>query len=276
MVVQKAMVKPGEMLYRLANLNRLGLSRHLRIRAAVGAIRQMVETKSEAIPRPELSGRVWFISPVLNEETRTVKVLLNINNTERKLKPGMYVSAVIRAELLANGKPAPTGVEGQWSCPMHPLVVLPQAGECPVCKMTLVQIPGTPASAKPDGDQLLLSVPVTAVLDSGVRKLVYVEKPKGQFSPVEIVTGPRTDDSYPVLSGLSEGDMVAVRGSFLLDSQFQIRGLPSLFYKEGQAPSPGINMGAPLRRQCHPLVARSLNRRNINTELWLTPSYAGV
>jgi Cu(I)/Ag(I) efflux system membrane fusion protein len=244
MVVQKQMVKPGEMLYRLANLEAVWVYLDI-YESELPWVQygQMVETKSEAIPGQTFSGRVWFISPVLNEETRTVKVLLNINNTERKLKPGMFVSAVIRAELRSDGKPAPTGVEGQWSCPMHPLVVLPQAGQCPVCKMTLVQIPGTPASAKPEGDQLLLAVPVTAVLDSGVRKLVYVEKAKGQFSPVEIVAGPRTDDSYPVLSGLNEGDMVAVRGSFLLDSQFQIRGLPSLFYKEGQAAVAGHQHG---------------------------------
>ncbi|MBX3732870.1 MAG: efflux RND transporter periplasmic adaptor subunit [Verrucomicrobiae bacterium] len=243
MVVQKAMVKPGEMLYRLANLESVWVYLDI-YESELPWIQygQMVETKSEAIPGQSFSGRVWFISPVLNEETRTVKVLLNINNTGRTLKPGMYVSAVIRAELVADGKPAPTGVEGQWSCPMHPLVVLPQGGECPVCRMQLVQIPGVPASARLEGDQLL-SVPVSAVLDSGVRKLVYVEKPKGQFSPVEIVTGPRTDDSYPVLSGLSEGDMVAVRGSFLLDSQSQIRGLPSLFYKEGQAAVAGHQHG---------------------------------
>ena len=126
---------------------------------------------------------------------------------------------------------------------MHPLVLQLEGGQCPVCKMTLVQIPGTPASARPEGDQLLLAVPVTAVLDSGVRKLVYVEKSKGQFAPVEIVTGPRTDDSYPVLSGLSEGDKVVTRGNFLLDSQFQIRGLPSLFYKEGQAVVAGHQHG---------------------------------
>jgi len=236
MVVQKAMVKAGEMLYRLANLDSVWVYLDI-YESELPWVQygQMVETKSEAIPGQTFSGRVWFISPVLNEETRTVKVLLNINNTERKLKPGMYVSAMIRAELQSDGNPAPTGVEGHWSCSMHPLVVLPQSGECPTCTMKLVQIPGTLASAKPEGEPLLLAVPVTAVLDSGVRKLVYVEKIKGQFSPVEIVTGPRTDDSYPVLSGLSEGDRVAVRGSFLLDSQFQIRGLPSLFYKEGQA-----------------------------------------
>ena len=244
MVVQKQMVKPGEMLYRLANLESVWVYLDI-YESELPWVQygQMVETKSEAVPGQSFSGRVWFISPVLNEETRTVKVLLNINNTERKLKPGMFVSAVIRAELRADGKPAPTGVEGQWSCPMHPLVVLPRAGECPVCKMKLVQIPGTPASAKPEGDQLLLAVPVTAVLDSGVRKLVYVEKSKGQFAPVEIVTGPRTDDSYPVLSGLNEGDKVVTRGNFLLDSQFQIRGLPSLFYREGQAGAAGHQHG---------------------------------
>lgn len=244
MVVEKAMVKPGEMLYRLANLESVWIYLDIyEYELPWVQYGQMVEIKSEAIPGQSFSGRVWFISPVLNEETRTVKVLLNINNTEHKLKPGMYVSAVIRAELLSDGKPAPTGVEGQWSCPMHPLVLKAEAGECPVCKMELVQIPGTPAGAKPAGEQLVLAVPVTAVLDSGVRKLVYVEKSKGQFVPVEIVTGPRTDDSYLVLSGLNEGDKVVTRGNFLLDSQFQIRGLPSLFYKEGQAAVAGHQHG---------------------------------
>jgi Cu(I)/Ag(I) efflux system membrane fusion protein len=244
MVVQKAMVKPGDMLYRLANLESVWVYLDIyEYELPWVQFGQMVETKSEAVPGQSFTGRVWFISPVLNEETRTVKVLLNISNAGQKLKPGMFVSAVIRAELLGDGKPAPTGVEGQWSCPMHPLVLQPQAGQCPVCKMALVQIPGAPASAKPEGDQLVLAVPVTAVLDSGVRKLVYVEKSKGQFAPVEIVTGPRTDDSYPVLSGLSEGDKVVTRGNFLLDSQFQIRGLPSLFYKEGQASAAGHQHG---------------------------------
>lgn len=235
-VVEQAMVKPGDMLYRLANLESVWVYLDVyEYELPWVQYGQMVEIQSEALPGESFSGRVWFISPVLDEETRTVKVLININNTARKLKPGMYVSAVIRAGLLADGKSAPTGVEGQWTCPMHPLVAQPHGGECPVCKMELVQIPGTPARPQPESEQLLLAVPVTAVLDSGVRKLVYVEKSPGRFSPIEIVTGPRTDDSYPVLSGLSEGDKVVTRGSFLLDSQSQIRGLPSLFYEEGRA-----------------------------------------
>ena len=243
MVVQKAMVKPGEVLYRLANLESVWVYLDL-YESELPWVQygQMVEIKSEAIPDATFSGRVWFISPVLNEESRTIKVLLNIDNAEHKLKPGMYVSAVIRAEILANGKAAATGVEGQWSCPMHPLILKAEAGPCPVCKMDLVQIPGE-KPAKPQDDPLPLSVPVTAVLDSGIRKLVYVEKSKGRYVPVEIEIGPRTDDAYPVLSGLKEGDLVVTRGNFLLDSQFQIRGLPSLFHKEGQAAATGHQHG---------------------------------
>ena len=63
------------------------------------------------------------------------------------------------------------------------------------------------------------------------------------WKPWEHSTGPRTDDTYPVLSGLNEGDKVAVRGTFLLDSQSQIRGLPSLFYKEGQTAVSGHQHG---------------------------------
>jgi Cu(I)/Ag(I) efflux system membrane fusion protein len=236
MVVQNTMVKPGEMLYRLANFDSVWVYLDLyEYELPWLQYGQKVEARAEAMPGEVFSGRIWFINPVLDEPTRTVKVLLNLDNTARKLKPGMYVSAVIRAELLGNGKPAPTGIEGQWICPMHPLVVRPAGGECPVCGMPLVRIPGTPAGETREDDRGLLAVPVTAVLDSGVRKLVYVEKGPGLFAPVEIVTGPRTDDAYPVLEGLSEGDKVVTRGGFLLDSQFQIRGLPSLFYKEGQA-----------------------------------------
>ena len=60
---------------------------------------------------------------------------------------------------------------------------------------------------------------------------------------MEAKLGPRAGDFYPVLAGLKEGDKVAVRGNFLLDSQFQIQGLPSLFYAKGQAPAAGHQHG---------------------------------
>jgi Cu(I)/Ag(I) efflux system membrane fusion protein len=235
MVVERSAVKPGEVLYRLANLETVWVYLDIyEYELPWVQYGQTVDIKSEAIPGQSFTGRIGFINPVLNENTRTVKVLVSVGNTQRRLKPGMFVSAVISAELLADGTPAPTGVEGLWTCPTHPFVFQTEGGQCPSGKAALVQIPGMPARATREGNQLPLAVPVTAVLDSGVRKLVYIEKAKGQFAPVEIVVGPRTDDAYLVLSGLSEGDNVVTRGNFLLDSQFQIRGLPSLFYKEGQ------------------------------------------
>jgi membrane fusion protein, copper/silver efflux system len=81
------------------------------------------------------------------------------------------------------------------------------------------------------------------VLDSGVRKLVYVEREKGTFAAVEVTLGPRAGEFFPVLKGLSEGDLVAIRGNFLLDSQFQVSGRPSLFYREGQVGAVGHQHG---------------------------------
>jgi len=121
-----------------------------------------------------------------------------------------------------------------------------QAGACPRCGMDLVVIPG--GKTKPtDAELNVLAVPIAAVLDSGTRKLVYVEHAQGEFMPMEVKLGPRAGDFYPVLAGLKEGEKVAVRGNFLIDSQFQIQGLPSLFYAKGQAPAAGHQQhgGAP-------------------------------
>jgi membrane fusion protein, copper/silver efflux system len=67
----------------------------------------------------------------------------------------------------------------------------------------------------PDG----LSIPADAVLDSGLRKIVYVETSDGIFEqrPVEIAGA--FGDHVVVAGGISEGDRVVVAGNFLLDSE---------------------------------------------------------
>jgi Cu(I)/Ag(I) efflux system membrane fusion protein len=237
MVVQNSMVKPGDMLYRLAKLDSVWLYLDV-YEYELGLVRygQVATATTESYPGETFSGRVWFISPTLDEETRTVKVIVALPNEGRKLKPGMFVSAVIEAPLLADGAAAPSGVEGRWTCGMHPQVLREVAGSCPVCGMALVQIPGQPQAA-PSAE--VLAVPLSAVLDSGTRELVHVQTGASVYRPAEVKLGPRAGDFYPVLDGLQEGDRVVVRGNFLLDSQFQIAGLPSLFYAERQAPAAG-------------------------------------
>ncbi len=245
MAVQQAMVKSGEMLYQLANLESVWVYLDI-YESELGWVQQgqSATIQAEAYPAEVFNGRIWFINPVLTEESRTVKVLVNIANPDEKLKPGMFVSATIRVPVLADGRPAPTGLGGQFTCPMHPQVLAPKAGECPHCSMALTVIPGSPG--KPAETELsVLALPGSAVLDGGVRKLVYVERSRGEFIPVEVTLGARAGDFYPLLGGLKEGDRVAVRGNFLLDSQFQIQGLPSLFYADGQAPAAGHQHGDP-------------------------------
>ena len=239
LVVQKSAVKAGDVLYRLANLDSVWVYLDI-YEYELPWVRygQTVEITSDAFAET-LSGRVWFINPTVSDESRTIKVIVNIPNPEKKLKPGMFVSATLRAKLLANGEAAPTGVEGKWTCPMHAQLLLPTGGPCPLCQMPLVQIPGPTNEVSPD-DELVLSVPTTAILDSGTRRIAYVERTPGEFAAVEVKVGPRAGDFYPVLDGLKEGDRVAARGNFLLDSQFQIRGLPSLFN-----PGDGANAATP-------------------------------
>lgn len=236
MVVEGSFVNKGDVLYRVANLDSVWVNLDI-YEYEIGWVQygQQVEFSAEAYPGHVFKGIVTFISPILNDETRTVKVRINISNVDRKLKPGMYVTATIRVPVLTDGKPAPTGLEGKYTCPMHPEVIEDKAGKCSICGMALEQLPGSPMTVK-DVQRQVLAVPISAVLDSGLKKLVYVEKSRGQFAAVEVELGPRAGDFYSVRKGLNAGDRVAVRGSFLLDSQYQIEGKQSLFGTGGPLP----------------------------------------
>ena len=90
----------------------------------------------------------------------------------------------------------------------------------------------------------VLAIRASAVLDTGRRKIAYRQNKDGAFELIEVKLGPRADGMddkeqrtsyYPVLGGLQAGDRVVMRGGFLLDSQRQIDGMPSLLYPEGQS-----------------------------------------
>ncbi|MBI5579515.1 MAG: efflux RND transporter periplasmic adaptor subunit [Deltaproteobacteria bacterium] len=73
-----------------------------------------------------------------------------------------------------------------------------------------------------------LAVPDAAVIDTGTRNIVYVDKGEGNFEPREVVTGLRADKMVEVLQGLKEGDRVASSANFLIDSEAQLRGVVPL------------------------------------------------
>ena len=68
-----------------------------------------------------------------------------------------------------------------------------------------------------------IMVPRDAVMDTGVRKVVFVQKEEGTFEPRDIQTGWETDEGCEVLSGLKEGERIVVSGNFLLDSESRVQ-----------------------------------------------------
>jgi RND family efflux transporter MFP subunit len=77
--------------------------------------------------------------------------------------------------------------------------------------------------AAPAGHDVL-AIPHSAVLDTGMRKFVYVAKGNGEFEGRQVQLGPAGTDYYPVLAGLKEGERIVSQGSFLIDSQTRITG----------------------------------------------------
>jgi Cu(I)/Ag(I) efflux system membrane fusion protein len=67
-------------------------------------------------------------------------------------------------------------------------------------------------------------VPDDAVIDSGLRQIVFVEREPGVFEPREVRLGVRGEGRAVVLSGVAEGERVATHANFLLDSESKLRG----------------------------------------------------
>jgi Cu(I)/Ag(I) efflux system membrane fusion protein len=68
-----------------------------------------------------------------------------------------------------------------------------------------------------------IAVPVDAVIDSGLRKTIYVETPESYFVPRQVETGWRLGDNVEIISGLAAGERIVVAGNFLLDSESRMR-----------------------------------------------------
>ena len=95
------------------------------------------------------------------------------------------------------------------------------------------------ASIKVPLEQTLV-VPVTAVMDTGQRQVVWVEVKPGVFEPRDVKVGTRVDDRVQIISGLLRGDSVAVSGGYLIDSESQLKGgggsMPGMKMEEKGAP----------------------------------------
>ncbi|MEK7484587.1 MAG: efflux RND transporter periplasmic adaptor subunit [Planctomycetota bacterium] len=195
---------------------------------------QNVEFLTEAYPGEAFSGRITFIDPILKEMTRTIKVRISVSNLDEKLKPGMFVRAVVRVPLSRDGKAIDNTIKEGWLCPMHHEQISENEKSCGICGMPMVRIqevyPSVPQSSIPP-----LVIPSTAPLLTGKRAVVYVKVPKREttFECRQIILGARAGDYYLVRAGLQEGEEVVVHGNFKIDSSLQILAKTSMMNDSG-------------------------------------------
>ncbi|HJV70109.1 efflux RND transporter periplasmic adaptor subunit [Ideonella sp.] len=83
----------------------------------------------------------------------------------------------------------------------------------------------------------VLTVPDSAVIDSGTRQLVLVRAGEGRFEPREVRLGQRGDGVVEVLSGVREGEPVVVAANFLIDAESNLRAAVGGFGAAASAPA---------------------------------------
>lgn len=117
-------------------------------------------------PGKIFKGKISYVYPEIELETRTAKARIETENPGQKFKPGMFANIVIKKNI--------------------------------------------PES---------ISVPEDSVIDTGLRKIVFVKSGATQFEPREIKIGPRMENTFVVLSGLKEGEEVVTSAHFLIDAE---------------------------------------------------------
>ena len=161
----------GQSFYDLVNLSSVWVEMDVYENdAGLIKIGQEVDIEFIAHKGEKWTTNVDFISPILDENTRTLKIRATLNNKEGKLKPGMVGEIHIAVD---------------------------SVGE-------------------------VLVVPNSAIIDTGKREIVWVQKGSNNYEATEIQTGIVGEQFTEVKFGLDRGDLVVVKGNFLLDAQSKI------------------------------------------------------
>jgi membrane fusion protein, copper/silver efflux system len=83
-----------------------------------------------------------------------------------------------------------------------------------------------------------VSIPDDAVIDSGLRQVVFVEREPGVFEPRTVTVGLRGEGKALIVSGIAEGERVVTHATFLLDSESRLRAAIANAAPPPSAPPP--------------------------------------
>jgi RND family efflux transporter MFP subunit len=170
-VLKGKYVMPGENLYKLADISNIWILADIYENdLPLISIGQEASIELPYIPGEKFSGKITYIYPYLENETRTVKVRIELPNRDFKLKPDMFGNIIVNVEIGRR-----------------------------------------------------LTVHEDAVIYTGERKIVFVDRGEGLFEPREVKLGLKTGDYYEVLNGLREGERVVTSANFLIDSESKLK-----------------------------------------------------
>jgi Cu(I)/Ag(I) efflux system membrane fusion protein len=176
LVVEGQYVMEGTELYLLADLSSVWLVAQVyEFELARLKTGQPAEVTVSSLPGQIFRGRIAFIEPVLDRDTRSARVRIVLPNPKGALKPGMFANALIR-------------------------------------------VPAAPR----------LVVPRSALIDTGTRRVVYVESAANTFTARNVTPGSTAGAWVEILEGLKEGERVVAQGNFFIDSQAQLSGGQSI------------------------------------------------
>jgi Cu(I)/Ag(I) efflux system membrane fusion protein len=164
--------RPGDVLFRIADHSTVWVLVDVAERdlAAVSE-NQAATVRVRSYPERTFAGKVALVYPHLNPATRTVRVRIELPNTDLLLRPDMYAEAEIN-----------TG-----------------------------------------SDDPVLAVPDSAVIDSGSRQIVLVDKGDGRFEPRPVKLGRRGTGYVEVRDGLADGEVVVTSANFLIDAESNLK-----------------------------------------------------
>jgi membrane fusion protein, copper/silver efflux system len=168
-------------------------------------------------PNELFHGKLSFIYPHVDQESRTITVRFELDNPGHKLRPGG--TAEVKLTILPNQVPA------------------------------IASLATDPHSKEMLDQGNVLAIPENSVIDTGNQKIVYRESAPGVFEGVEVALGPKMSNAdgatfYPVLKGLNHRDRVVTNGSFLVDAETHLNPAAGSIYfgSSGNSNSATINL----------------------------------
>jgi hypothetical protein len=205
---------------------------------------QRVEAWADGFPgRTPFTGRVrGIVSPP--------GVVAEIDNPRSELRPGMFVTVRVKVPAARLGwltrALADDWAERSAAELAGRALAAPAGAPPPAGTRALLEAAGRLALRERG---LALTVLDSAVIDTGSRKVVYVEAGPGMFDAVEIVVGPRCGDLRPVLQGLEAGQRVAAAGAFVLDAETRLNpAVAAAYFGAARGPAPVTPAGQDVAR----------------------------